>query len=45
MVFIPVIYEMSQYSDPKMFGLDEKWHSTMSTFEKYKEYIQSEPVG
>ncbi len=29
----------------KMFGLDEKWHSTMSIFEKYKEYIQSEPVG
>jgi len=29
----------------KMFGLDEKWHSTMSIYEKYKEYIQSEPVS
>jgi cell division control protein 6 len=29
----------------KMFGLDEKWHSTMSIYEKYREYIQSEPVS
>lgn len=29
----------------KTFGLDEKWHSTMSLYEKYKEYIQSEPVS
>ncbi len=29
----------------KTFGLDERWHSTMSIFEKYKEYIKSEPVS
>lgn len=29
----------------KTFGLDQKWHSTMSIYEKYKEYIQSEPVS
>ena len=29
----------------KTFGLDKMQHSTMSIFEKYKEYVQSEPVS
>ncbi len=29
----------------KMFSLDERWYSTMSIYEKYKEYLQSEPVS
>lgn len=29
----------------KMFGLDERWHNTMLIYEKYKEYLQSEPVS
>lgn len=29
----------------KTFGLDKMQHSTMSIFEKYKKYVQSEPVS
>ena len=47
-----VISSLSQHSKliclvlaSKTFGLDEMNPSTMSIFEKYKEYIQSEPVS